>query len=71
MEEKKEEKQVDAKQVLKPHLLKTAVLTDEEFDYVFSCFKPLSYKKGQTIIASGDKVDGEFFVLTGASYGKP
>jgi CRP-like cAMP-binding protein len=64
-EKQSEQKQIDAKQVLKTHLLRTAVLTDEEIDYIFSCFKPLSYKKGQTIIASGDKVDGEFFVLTG------
>ncbi|MCX2480234.1 Crp/Fnr family transcriptional regulator [Pedobacter sp. MC2016-15] len=51
--------------ILKQHLAKTVTLTDEEFDYFFSHFKPQSYKKGQTIISVGDKVDSEYFVLNG------
>lgn len=56
---------MDAKAILKAHLAKTVSLTDEEFDYVFSHFKPQSYKKGQAIISEGDNVDCEYFVLEG------
>jgi len=51
--------------ILKGHISKTAKLTDEEFDYFFSHFKEESFKKGQVIIAEGDKVEREYFVLTG------
>ena len=54
-----------AEDQLKEHLLKTANFTDEEFAYIFSHFKPLSFKKGQTIISPGDKVEVEYFVLSG------
>ena len=53
------------KDILKQHIAKTASLTDEHFDYVFSHFKQQSYKKGQVIIASGDMVNCEYFVLSG------
>lgn len=53
------------KQFLKEHISKTASLTDEEFDYFFSFFKPTSYKKGDVIIKEGDKVEYEHFVLEG------
>lgn len=52
-------------ELLKQHLLKTAMLTDEEFAYIFSHFKLLHFKKGQTIIAPGDQVDAEYFVVSG------
>lgn len=52
-------------EILKQHLLKTATLTDEQFNYIFSHFKPLSFKKRQVIISPGDKVDAEYFVLSG------
>lgn len=42
-----------------------ALLTDEQFDHFFSHFKPLSFKKGQTLISEGDKVNCEYFVLSG------
>src|ERR1700761_2785486 len=51
--------------VLKEHLLKTTELTDEQFPYVFKHFKQLSFKKGQSIIAVGDKVEYEYFALSG------
>jgi CRP-like cAMP-binding protein len=54
-----------AAEILKQHLLKTASLSDEEFDYIFSHFKPLSLKKGEILIAPGDKVNAEYFVLSG------
>ena len=56
---------MEAKEILKQHIAKTALLTDEQFDYFFSHFKSLSFKKGQTIISEGDKVDCEYFVLSG------
>jgi CRP-like cAMP-binding protein len=56
---------MEAKEILKQHIAKTATLTDEQFDHLFSHFKPQSYKKGQVIISEGDKVDNEYFVLSG------
>ncbi|MDQ0638253.1 CRP-like cAMP-binding protein [Pedobacter sp. W3I1] len=56
---------MDPKETLKAHILKTATLTDKEFDYLFSHFKPRSYKKGQAIISEGDKVEHEYFVISG------
>lgn len=56
---------MEAKELLQQHIAKTASLTDEQFDYLFSHFKPLSFKKGQTVISAGDKVDCEYFVVSG------
>ncbi|KAA5532551.1 Crp/Fnr family transcriptional regulator [Taibaiella lutea] len=56
---------MQAAEILKQHLLKTATLTDEQFDYIFSHFRPISFKKGQVIISPGDKVDAEYFVISG------
>jgi CRP-like cAMP-binding protein len=56
---------MDPKEILKAHILKTATLTDKEFDYLFSHFKLKSFKKGQAIISEGDKVDHEYFVISG------
>lgn len=52
-------------EILKQHISKTASLTDIQFDYFFSHFKLESFKKGQVIIREGDKVDKEYFVLSG------
>ncbi|KIO78132.1 Crp/Fnr family transcriptional regulator [Pedobacter lusitanus] len=52
-------------EILKDHIAKTVSLTDDQYSYVFSHFKLKSFKKGQTIIAAGDKVDSEYFVLSG------
>ncbi|MRG45720.1 cyclic nucleotide-binding domain-containing protein [Chitinophaga sp. SYP-B3965] len=54
-----------AKEVLKDHIAKMASLTEEEFNYCYEHFKPLSFKKGQVVIREGDKVDGEYFVISG------
>lgn len=51
--------------ILKNHLAKTISLTDQEFDYFYSHFKPYSFKKGQVIISKGDRVECEYFVLDG------
>ncbi len=56
---------MEAREILKEHIARTAVLTDEEFDRFFSCFKPLTFKKGQVVIREGDKVDSEYFVISG------
>ncbi|ETZ21142.1 Crp/Fnr family transcriptional regulator [Pedobacter sp. V48] len=55
----------EAKEILKTHIDKLVVLTDEQFDYFFSHFKKLSFKKGQAIIMEGDEVDCEYFVVSG------
>ena len=54
-----------AQEILRAHLAKTITLTDNEFNYFFSHFKPQSFKKGQTIINVGDTVNCEYFVLNG------
>ena len=51
--------------ILKAHLAKTITLTNDEFDYFYSHLKPLSFKKGETIITVGDQVNVEYFVLDG------
>lgn len=56
---------MEAKEILKQHITKTASLTDEQFEYFFSHFKLKSYKKGQVIIGVGEKVEQEYFVISG------
>ena len=54
-----------AKEIIKTHIPKTALLTDEQFDYFFSHFKSQRFHKGQVIISKGDMVDHEYFVVSG------
>ncbi|TGD56595.1 Crp/Fnr family transcriptional regulator [Flavobacterium humi] len=56
---------MQARELLQQHIAKTASLTEEQFEYLFSFFTPMSLKKGQTIISEGDKVDCEYFVVSG------
>ncbi|MCE7064904.1 Crp/Fnr family transcriptional regulator [Dyadobacter sp. CY326] len=56
---------MQAKEILKTHIAQSASLTDEQFDYFFSHFKPQSYKKGHTLIDVGKPVDYEYFVVSG------
>jgi CRP-like cAMP-binding protein len=56
---------MESREILKEHIAKMAALSDEEFDYFFSHFKPMTFKKGQTVIREGDKVDCEYFVISG------
>jgi CRP-like cAMP-binding protein len=56
---------MEAAALLKQHISKTISLSDEQFDYFFSHFKPQSFKKGQVLISEGDKVEQEYFVLSG------
>ena len=52
-------------EILRQHITKTVALSDEQFAHIFPYFKPQSFKKGQVIIGEGDKVDNEYFVLSG------
>lgn len=54
-----------AADTLQQHIAKVITLSDEQFRHVFSHFRPQSFKKGQTLIAEGSKVDTEYFVLEG------
>jgi CRP-like cAMP-binding protein len=56
---------MDVREILKQHLLKTITVTDEQFDYIYTHFKPLHLKKGQMVITDGDTVDSEYFVTEG------
>lgn len=56
---------MEAKEMLKAHVAKLTSLTDDQFDHFFSHFKKQNFKKGQVIIASGDAVDCEYFVVSG------
>jgi CRP-like cAMP-binding protein len=56
---------MEAKELLQQHIAKIASLTEEEFSYIFSHFKPQSFKKGQAILSEGDKVECEYFVVSG------
>jgi CRP-like cAMP-binding protein len=56
---------MDPKQLLKEHIAKTVKLSDNEFDDFFGYFTTESHKKGQYIIAAGDRIDCEYFVLSG------
>lgn len=56
---------MNSREILQNHISKTVSLTDEEFEYFFSHFKLQSFKKGQTVITTGNKVDCEYFVVSG------
>ena len=56
---------MEAQEILKAHVAKISSLTDEQFDYFFSFFKRQSFKKGQVIVANGDMVKYEYFVISG------
>jgi len=56
---------METKEILKAHVAKIASLSDEQFDYFFSFFKKLSFKKGQAIISEGNAVNCEYFVISG------
>jgi CRP-like cAMP-binding protein len=56
---------MNAKETLKAYVAEIASLTDQEFNYFFSHFKSQSFKKGQAIISAGDKVETEYFVISG------
>ena len=56
---------MEAKECLKTHIAKTVSLTGDEFDHFFSHFNSRRFQKGQSIISGGDRVDAEYFVVSG------
>lgn len=56
---------MDKREIFKQHVLRFVKLTDEEIDHFVSHFEEHSYKKGQVIIGEGDRVEREYFVLSG------
>ncbi|HEX6432099.1 MAG TPA: cyclic nucleotide-binding domain-containing protein, partial [Niastella sp.] len=56
---------MDQKQLLKEHIAKIVKLSDDEFNDFFDCFTAESYKKGEYIITAGDRIDCEYFVVSG------
>jgi CRP-like cAMP-binding protein len=56
---------MDKREILQQQVSKFVNLTDEQIDYFVSHFKEHSFKKGQAVINEGDRVDNEYFVLSG------
>lgn len=56
---------MDDREILRQHIAKTVSLTDEQFEYVFSHFKPHVFTKGQIVVNEGDVVEQEYFVVSG------
>lgn len=56
---------MEKREVLKQHVARFVTLADEQIDHFVSHFKEQSFKKGQAIISEGDRVDREYFVLSG------
>jgi len=56
---------MDNREILKQHVSRFINLTDEQIDYFVSHFKAHSFQKGQVVISEGDKVEKEYFVLSG------
>ena len=50
---------------LRQHIEEIVALTDEEFEYAFSFFKPLRRNKHQFIVQEGELVEKEFWVVKG------
>lgn len=50
---------------LRTHIEKITPLTDAEFDYIFSHFKPLKLKKHQFLLQAGTVADCDFFIISG------
>ncbi|TDW96233.1 Crp/Fnr family transcriptional regulator [Dinghuibacter silviterrae] len=51
--------------ILRAHVARFVPLTDEQADYFVSHFREHSFKKGQTVLGEGERVDKEYFVLSG------
>ena len=56
---------MDKREILKEHVCKFVKLTDEQIDYFVSHFREHSFRKGQALISEGDRVENEYFVLSG------
>jgi len=56
---------MDKREILKQHVSKFVSLADGEMDHFVSHFKEHSFKRGQVVISEGERVEKEYFVLTG------
>lgn len=56
---------MDKREILKQHVLRFVKLSDDEIDHFVAHFKEHSFKKGQVLISEGDRVEQEYFVLSG------
>lgn len=56
---------MNAAAILQAHISKTISLSPEHFEQFYSHFTRHSFKKGQSLISEGDKVEYEYFVLEG------
>lgn len=56
---------MDKHEILGQHIARFVKLTDEQLDYFVSHFQEHTFKKGQMILGEGDRVDKEYFVLSG------
>ena len=56
---------MDKREILHQHISRFVKLNDEQLDYFVSHFKEHSFKKGQAVISEGEKVEKEYFVLSG------
>lgn len=52
-------------QLLRQQFEKIIDLTDVEFDYVLSHFKSKNFKKHQYVVQEGQRVENDFFILSG------
>ena len=51
--------------ILRQQIEKITLLTDTEFDYIFSHFTTKKFKKHQFVIQEGENVQNDFFILDG------
>lgn len=56
---------MDWKNILRSHIERKVNLADEQFEYIASFFKPMSFKKKDKLIRPGETVHFEYFVLSG------
>jgi len=52
-------------QVLRQHLEEIISLSDDEFEYVLSHFKVRKLKKHQFVVQEGQRVENDFFIVSG------
>ncbi|WP_421944285.1 Crp/Fnr family transcriptional regulator [Pedobacter sp.] len=56
---------MNAREILKSHMSKNVDISDDKFEYFFSLFKLQHFKKKDSVVAFGEMVDKEYFVLDG------
>ncbi len=51
--------------LLREHIERKVSISDDQFDYIASFFRPISFKKKDKLISPGEAVQAEYFVLSG------